>query len=76
MRKMGAGELRDYVICSLPEEVAPEYQQIFPAYVWNGTGKERFTVYPSGDIKLFYGPTDGREYEVSISNIHFRPKDK
>ncbi|MFH6684036.1 prophage endopeptidase tail family protein [Bacillus amyloliquefaciens] len=76
LRKMGAGELRDYVICSLPEEVAPEYQQIFPAYVWNGTGKERFTVYPSGDIKLFYGPTDGREYEVSISNIHFRPKDK
>ncbi|MEC1900952.1 phage tail spike protein [Bacillus atrophaeus] len=76
IRKMGAGTLRDYIVFYLPPELGPEYNQMFPIYVWNGTGKERITVYQDGSAKLFYGPTDGSEYEVSLSGIYLRPKDK
>lgn len=76
IRKIGAGTGTPLNMVAIPTGLAPAYQEIFPAYVWNGTGKERVEVRPdTGFVLIRYAPSDGSEYEVSLSNISWRPKD-
>ncbi|MDA1478356.1 phage tail spike protein [Bacillus changyiensis] len=75
IKKLGTNKSSTLNVAAIPRGLEPEYQEIFPAYVWSGTGKERIEVRPdTGFVLIRYAPSDGNEYEVSLSNISWRSK--